>query len=72
MWSSASSNELRILLPITATGPLKVETKPILTVFCWAIAGPAASIKAALATNKALRMYVLPLGRFGPFVFECN
>src|SRR5512140_2491327 len=32
MWSSASSNELRMSLPITAVGPLKVETKPILMV----------------------------------------
>src|ERR1700737_2539638 len=30
MWSSASSNELRMSLPITAVGPLKVETNPIL------------------------------------------
>src|SRR6185295_17797195 len=32
MWSSASSKELRMSLPITAVGPLKVETKPILMV----------------------------------------
>src|SRR5580704_8933047 len=31
-WSSASSKELRMSLPITAVGPLKVETKPILMV----------------------------------------
>src|SRR5882757_2243582 len=30
MWSSASSKELRMSLPITAVGPLNVETKPIL------------------------------------------
>src|SRR6266566_5639076 len=32
MWSSASSKELRMSLPITAVGPLKVETNPILIV----------------------------------------
>ena len=30
-------------LPIAATGPLKVLMKPILTVFCWATAGAAAT-----------------------------
>src|SRR5205807_3301001 len=30
-------------LPIAAGGPVKVEMKPIFTVFCWPIAGPAAS-----------------------------
>ena len=27
-----------MLLPMTAVGPLKVETKPILMDFCWAVA----------------------------------
>jgi hypothetical protein len=68
MWSSANSNELRMSLPITAVGPLNVEMKPILMVFCWARAGPATSNKAALAANKALRMIILPIGRSGLFV----
>src|SRR5215204_1458563 len=36
-------------LPIAATGPLKVETKPILMVFCWATDG-AETIAARAAT----------------------
>ena len=47
-------------LPITAVGPLKVETKPILMVFCWAAAGPAASAKAPLAAKSMLRIVFLP------------
>ena len=39
-------------LPITAVGPLKVLTKPILTGLPWPAAGPAASAEsAATATN---------------------
>ena len=57
MWSSASSNELRMSLPMTATGPLKVEMKPILTDFCWAMRlAPAASSNAAPAINTLLRI----------------
>ena len=44
------------ILPMTATGPLNVLTKPILIDFCWATAGPAASSRAALAAKSALRI----------------
>src|SRR5262249_6675797 len=47
-------------LPITATGPLNVLMNPILIVFCWATAGPAASRKAALAAKSVLRMCSSP------------
>src|SRR6185312_2274636 len=59
-WSRPSSNELRMSLPITATGPLNVLMKPILMVFCWAAAGPAASNNAALAAKRVLRIVFLP------------
>src|SRR5262245_16680529 len=49
MWSSPSSKELRMSLPITAVGPLKVLTKPIFTDLPWAMAGPAASARTAPA-----------------------
>src|SRR5438445_13831826 len=39
-------------LPMAATGPLKLETNPILTVFCWARAGAVASAAIAQAANK--------------------
>src|SRR5580692_8509160 len=46
-------------LPMAATGPLKVEIKPIFTVFCCASAGPVASARAAPA---AIHVFViLPL-----------
>src|SRR6476646_3055424 len=51
-WSSASSNELRMSLPITAVGPLKVETKPILMVSP-ADAGFASAKTAAPASQNA-------------------
>src|SRR3974390_2658430 len=47
-------------LPITAGGPLKVLTNPILMVFCWAMTGPTASIRQALATNRVFRIGFLP------------
>ena len=53
-------------LPMAAAGPLKVVTKPILMDFCWAVAGPATSSKAALAAINALRMVSSPRGRSGP------
>ena len=40
---------LRMSLPMAAVGPLNVLMKPILTVFCWAMAGPATSASAAAA-----------------------
>ncbi len=52
-----------MLLPITAVGPLKVDTKPILMDFCCAAAGTAASIKAAPAASKAVRMFPSRRGR---------
>src|SRR6185312_9156407 len=51
-WSSASSKELRMSLPITAVGPLKVETKPILMVSP-ADAGCASARMAAPASQNA-------------------
>src|ERR1700751_4508587 len=51
-WSSASSKELRMSLPITAVGPEKVETKPILTVSP-AKAGLASASAAAPASQNA-------------------
>src|SRR5690349_13032050 len=54
-----------MLLPMTAVGPLKVETKPILTDFCWAAAGATASIKAAPAASKAVRIFSSQKGRSG-------
>ena len=47
-------------LPMAAVGPLNVLTKPILTVFCWAMAGPATSASAAAATI-ALLIACIPL-----------
>src|SRR5579864_8659927 len=58
MWSSPSSNELRMSLPIAAAGPLNVEMKPILMVFCCAIAGPAHSASAAVPAINGLIMGV--------------
>ena len=53
-------------LPITAVGPLNVLIKPILTVFCWAIAGPAASASAAAARTVVLFMVcILPIAAPG-------
>src|SRR5262245_53011327 len=49
MWSSPSSKELRMSLPMTAVGPLKVLTKPIFTDLPWAMAGPAANARTAPA-----------------------
>jgi hypothetical protein len=45
---------------MAAVGPLNVLTKPILTVFCWAMAGPATSASAAAATI-ALLIACIPL-----------
>src|ERR1700693_5418877 len=53
-WSSASSKELRMSLPITAVGPLNVLTKPIFTDLPWAMAGPAASNRTAPAAINVL------------------
>src|SRR4051795_5860137 len=46
-WSSASSKELRMSFPMAATGPLNELMKPILTVFCWAADGAAATAASA-------------------------
>src|SRR5690349_11172912 len=49
-------------LPITAVGPEKVETKPILIDFC-ALAVPAESASRAVPKSRALRMVeILPSG----------
>ncbi len=42
-------------LPIAATGPLNVEMKPILIVFCCAVAGPVAgpAMSASAAVPKS-------------------
>src|SRR5262245_10804755 len=69
MWSSASSKELRMSLPMAATGPLKVLMKPILIVLFWAVAGPAASNNAAPATIKVLRICSSP-GQLGPSALD--
>src|SRR5215471_17458514 len=55
-WSSASSNELRMSLPITAVGPENVETKPILMVSP-ADAGPASRSAVAPASQNAVFMF---------------
>src|SRR6185437_11467750 len=58
--------------PITAVGPLNVETKPILIVFFWAaMAGLAASNNVAPAANRTLRICSSP-GTFGPLVCGCH
>src|SRR6476660_5169376 len=54
-WSSASSNEFRMSLPMTAVGPEKVETKPILIGF-WALATPTDSASTAALKNRVLRI----------------
>src|SRR5882757_2775315 len=64
MWSSASSNELRMSLPITAVGPLNVETNPILMVSA-AKAGCASARTAAPASHKAV-LILIPLLVIGP------
>src|ERR1700680_4377565 len=46
-------------LPITAVGPLKVSMKPIFTGFC-AMAGPAASARAATAASDAFFIGSIP------------
>src|SRR5579863_8216412 len=48
-------------LPIAAGGPLKVLMKPILTVFSWAVAGPAASASMAAAASVILVIVSFPL-----------
>src|SRR5882724_6244477 len=59
MWSSASSKELRMSLPITAVGPLKVETNPILMESAaWAVVASARAV--APASQNAVLMSVLP------------
>src|SRR5262245_23552204 len=47
-------------LPITAVGPLNVEMKPILTVFCCARAGETPSATSAQAAINVFFMSVLP------------
>ena len=60
-------------LPMTATGPLNVLTKPILIDLFWAAAGPAASNTAALAANKTFRMMFSSQRPFsGPCVQAAN
>src|SRR5229473_4942452 len=56
MWSSANSNELRMSLPITAVGPLKVETNPILMESA-AIAEFASARAVAPASQKAVLIF---------------
>jgi hypothetical protein len=46
--------------PIAAGGPLNVEMKPILIVFCWAMAGAVASASIAQQASSALFIEVLP------------
>src|SRR5690242_12432197 len=43
-------------LPITAVGPLKVETKPILMLLFWAAAEPPIASARAPASNNVLRI----------------
>src|SRR6187399_2115443 len=52
-WSSASSKEFRMSVPMAATGPLNELMKPILTVFCWAKVGAAAITAIAAAAQPA-------------------
>jgi hypothetical protein len=59
MWSSASSKELRMSLPMTAVGPLKVETKPILIVSA-APAGCVSARAAIPASQNAFFICVFP------------
>src|ERR1700730_2757437 len=59
MWSSANSNELRMSLPITAVGALKVETNPILMEPA-ATAGFASTRTGAPASRNAV-LILLPL-----------
>src|SRR5262250_1399757 len=59
MWSSASSKELRMSLPIAAVGPLKVEIKPILMVSA-ATAGCASARAAMPASQNAVFILVSP------------
>src|SRR5450755_4160211 len=59
MWSSASSNELRMPLPITAVGPLKVETTPILMESA-ATAGFASASAVAPASQNAVLIFSPP------------
>ena len=47
-------------LPITATGPLKVETKPILTGFCCAAAGRDAERERRAGQQDCLSHCILP------------
>ena len=47
-------------LPITAVGPLKVLTKPILTFFSWASAGQVASANAVAAKTPILIIVFFP------------
>src|SRR5215469_10853988 len=53
-WSRPSSNEFRMSLPMAAPGPLNVLMKPILIVFCWAVAGDMASAIDAHAASSAV------------------
>src|SRR5262245_57503353 len=67
-WSSASSNELRMSLPIMAAGPLKVVTKPIFTYGC-AIAGcMVASARAAAPKTACFTIILLHRYRLSPGV----
>src|SRR5262245_38232821 len=65
MWSSASSKELRMSLPIAAVGPLKVEIKPILMVSA-ATAGCASARAAMPASQNAFFILV------SPPIYRCN
>src|SRR5215471_10105584 len=47
-------------LPIAAGGPLNVEIKPIMMVFCWARAGAVASATIAQAASSARFIEFLP------------
>src|SRR5207249_5623971 len=67
---SASSKELRMSLPITAVGPLKVLTKPIFTDFPWAMAGPAVSARTAPAAIDILFIAVPPYFLLGDHITD--
>jgi hypothetical protein len=49
-------------LPMAAGGPLNVLMKPILTVFSWAAAGPAANASTVAAAMPVLIIAFLPSG----------
>src|SRR3954453_22791000 len=57
-------------LPMTAVGPEKVETKPILIGF-WALAAPTENANAAALTSRVLRMVSLPESFSASRCFAC-